>query len=940
MKISGSDELENRETEPGHEPDTEQASEPDTEQTPEPEAEDPGSHNNRYAAIQLKLGSIINTFTMHEKAIIYASSALIPFLIMVVAFIAIGIYPFGAQQILTSDFWHQYYPFISDFWHKIREGGSLVWSWTAGAGSDYVANIAYYMTSPFNLLAVLFPHEHLREVLALFLLFKLSLSGLFMCMYLRNTIKRSDMLLPVFSSLYALCAFTLGFYWNIMWFDTFAVFPLVMLGVHKLVDEGEFRLYILSLAATLYFNFYIGVFVCVFTAMLFFILCVARKYNLRDFLGILIKMAAYSAIAIGMTAFLILPTYAALRQAFSFLNPYDFPDKIRLISSFYDVLGNFIAFTPPTDISGLPNLYTGLICIMMLPVFLVSGSVSLRERIAWSIAFVLLVLSTNVNVLDFIWHGFCYANSLPSRFSFLISFILAALAYRAFTMIDDPEYPKKKRIIPVMGAAALLILVMATLGIQDRKHIIVCAVLCGVYLILTDALIYAKKTEANSGNYSFIRHAVKLTFLLLIVSELSFTAYVGVTTVGSSDREYYSRQTDDFNRLLEAREPPGKDFYRTELVGWQTTVNDPSLYGFDGVSIFSSLANANVGKFMGGLGLVFTGRANSYAYTGGTPLSDAFLNIRYLISRGGNPSGDDIFWIQAGYDNGALLLENNRYLPLGFMVDAQTAGYAGDTFNPFNSQNDLFRRATGLSGELFTYVEINQAENVNYEVVHNGYGDYSFTIVDPSLRGNMAYSIDMPTAGYLYVYASISGANSVWVSFGDVTVLDTEIKHPHIFGAGAYEQGDLITVETELDIASGYTRIHAAVLDAELFEEGFALLADETLELLEFSDTRISGKITAKRDGLLYTSIPHSGVWKAFVDGSEVEAVLIDGAMVAVWLSEGEHTVEFRYHNNYLIAGSIISLLSLGAFVVLVVIKQRSKRPNLLTWGSVDLGVS
>ncbi|MCL1975724.1 MAG: YfhO family protein [Firmicutes bacterium] len=122
-----------------------------------------------------------------------------PIIILGTAFALNGVYPGGGRQIIVGDFWIQYYPFISDFWHKLREGGSLLWSWTDGAGHDYLAHMAYYLASPFNFLVALFPHKLLGGVLTTFLLVKLGLAGLFMGMYLRYIAKREDMLLPFFS---------------------------------------------------------------------------------------------------------------------------------------------------------------------------------------------------------------------------------------------------------------------------------------------------------------------------------------------------------------------------------------------------------------------------------------------------------------------------------------------------------------------------------------------------------------------------------------------------------------------------------------------------------------------------------------------------------------------------------------------------------------------
>ena len=849
--------------------------------------------------------------TAREKVILHLLSALLPIIILGTAFALHGIYPFGTRQIMNSDFWHQYFPFLSDYWHKLRDGSSLLWSWTAGGGHDYISHIAYYMASPFNLLIVLFPHAYLREVLTAFVLVRIGLAGLFMSIYLQYVSKRYDMLLPAFSSLYALCAFALGYYWNIMWLDTFALAPIVMLGLHKLVNEDKYQLYILSLVAAVTFNFYMGFFICVFAAMLFFVLCYIHQFKLREFLLKWAKIAACTAIALGMTAFLTLPTYNALQNTYSSVNSTNpFPHSARFFTGFADVFGNFIAFTPPTAVVGLPNLYSGMISIMLLPIFLISKKISPREKIAYISVVAFLVISCNHNVLDYIWHGFSYTSGLPSRFSFFVSFMLIIMAYRAYVLVVSSATENlEKRHIMAMGASAAVFLTMAFIGRQENTYVMWSTVLSVVYLALFAGLAGVKK--------DVWRKVLKFAFFAVILTELSFTAYIGVRAVGTTDRMSYPPFYERIQRLLDMRRPADNAFHRTELTIWQT-LNGSSAYGYNGISFFSSLSNARVANFMRGLGLPDWGRGNRYNYAETSPLTNAFLNMRYLISFDGRPADDGVYWRRAASADGGLLLENNRYLPLGFMVNAATAGYVGDTDNPFNSQNDLFRRATGLDGDLFTIIDIIHADHRNYNALRCDLGNYTFTLADDSTRGTFRWNYEMPADGGLYIFARIDGTNYVRASTAGSALRNIDIRSPYIFRAGSFEQGQLISITADSEARSGLARVFVGFLNHELLDQGFAMLADETLVLSYFSETRITGRITVLEDGLLYTSIPHAGVWRAFVNGSEVDIVTIGGAMAAVWLSAGEHTVEFRYHNNHLIAGVIISVIAFIIFLALI----------------------
>jgi len=88
-------------------------------------------------------------------------------------------------------------------------------------GHDYLVFIAYYLASPLNLLTVVVPFDWLREAVTIILLIKIGCAGLFTAVFLRYVYKQNippteaagtawPLALPVFSSFYALCVFTLA----------------------------------------------------------------------------------------------------------------------------------------------------------------------------------------------------------------------------------------------------------------------------------------------------------------------------------------------------------------------------------------------------------------------------------------------------------------------------------------------------------------------------------------------------------------------------------------------------------------------------------------------------------------------------------------------------------------------------------------------------------
>jgi uncharacterized membrane protein YfhO len=150
---------------------------------------------------------------------------------------------------------------------------------------------------------------------------------------------------------------------------------------------------------------------------------------------------------------------------------------------------------------------------------------------------------------------------------------------------------------------------------------------------------------------------------------------------------------------------------------------------------------------------------------------------------------------------------------------------------------------------------------------------------------------------------------------------------PQILSAGTVQVGDSIIVEIDCSSgSSGTTQIRAAVLNDDVFRKGYEILAASTLDLTEFSNTRVEGTINCNRDGLLYTSIAYDGNWKVYLDGDEVKPVLVGNCMMGLNVTEGTHSVRFVYRNDAFVYGCIISLLCATAFVALIVANRTPKK--------------
>ena len=226
-------------------------------------------------------------YTVNYLAIAFA----IPFFGMLFVMLASKYEPFGKYSMLYSDMYHQYYPFFVAFRSAILRGESLLFSWNVGMGLDYLGLISYYMASPLNLLSILVPESLLLEFYSLLMPVKLGLASMFFAIFLKHIFRKEDLSIAMFGGFYGLCAWALGFQWNIMWLDTFALLPLVVLGTVQLLRDQKFVLYTLTLFLSVFANYYIGFFVCIFVFLLFFVYEICRWQGFRRFFADLCRIA-------------------------------------------------------------------------------------------------------------------------------------------------------------------------------------------------------------------------------------------------------------------------------------------------------------------------------------------------------------------------------------------------------------------------------------------------------------------------------------------------------------------------------------------------------------------------------------------------------------------------------------------------------------------------
>ncbi len=841
----------------------------------------------------------------------------IPFLLMGYAFREEKIYPFGDRQFMVTDAWHQYYPFFQLLFEKLKNGGSLLYSWRTGIGTNFLSLIAYYAASPLNLLSVFMTQENLREGMALILMLKFSFAGFFMAKCLKYLFRVNDISLTMFGVMYALCSYMMGYYWNTIWIDTVALLPLVMMGLAMLVREGKYRVYVISLALALFTNYYIAYFICIYTVLAFFCLCLYENLDFKKLLKRFGMITGASVLGAGVSAWILLPTVFALQLTYSANNK--FPTSIKFYEKWRDIVSNMMAYTEPTAKTGLPNLYCGLLPVLLIGAFLIAKKIRIREKITAVLLLVFIVVSCNMNYLNFIWHGFHFTNMLPYRFSFLFSFTLLVMAYRAYQVLleENLSFWQWGAMVVTGG---IFCAVGYSSGVQEddgHKFVTSCIWLGAVYLIVIVCRKFAPK------------NIIQTLLACVLAFEMSGQAVRGVDTVGSSDRKSYPAKYDEIQQLL-AQQDNSDLFHRTELSSWYT-LNDPSLYYYNGISQFSSMANEDISIFVRKIGLLGSEGSNRYFYCTTSPLGNLMLDIRYVMAKDGY-CADTVSMTKVAEADPCAMFETKYNLGLGFMMPEIMADYElPEQDNAFETQNELFRKMTGIEEDLFTQIDVTHVGHKGFDVTRKSYGAYHYAEQeDAGTERFLKYNYTTIQKGMAYAFAKVKNADQMEVreNNGDLIHKYNISRQPYITPLGYFDEGTLINLTCTMkeDAKNGDVNIYFYQLNEEVLQKGYEVIQNGGMKLTAFADTKLSGTVNAEKDGVLYLSVPYEDGWSVQVDGKKAELLTMFGAMSGVKLTAGTHNITLTYSPKGFVPGLMISIMSIAVLIVLYLYERNHPR--------------
>lgn len=891
-----------------------------------------------YDAVSVKQSKTYKIF--YKNRYVFLTTVLATACIAVI-YVIFSVFPFGSITVMRMDLYHQYGPLFAELYDRIVEHKSLLYSWITGGGSSFLGNYLNYLSSPLSFLIFLFDKEDISYAITFIVAFKCILSATSFSYYLKKSFNKDNYFLSAFGILYAFSAYFLAYYWNVMWLDAMIMLPLIALGIEKIFKTGDIKLYTVSLVILFFANYYMGYMCCIFAVLYFFVCFIntysndgklnenavyEKKYSTKAlmnnvFINRGVKFAFASIIAALICAITLVPVFMILKN--SSATSGTFPQTFKSYFDLLDLITSHFALLETTIRSSgdnvLPNIYTGILTFILLPLFLVNNKIKLKEKATYVVLIIFFVFCFNNNCAEYIWHAFHFPNDLPYRYSYMYSFIIAVMGYK--TILNFKGIKVKD--IAYTGLAIISFVIICQKFLTNKMTnstiyatIIFVTLWCGFLFLL-------KNKNAQKKTVSF----VLVTFILC---ETIISSIVGLplNQDNKNYKENYKTYTDAINYI----DNKDSGFYRTELCYLNTRM-DPAYYGYNGISVFSSMAYESYSQLQSSLGMQ-SNKVNSYTYNTQTPVYNMMFNIKYLIQTDVSlaPSSNLYKKIYTTSDKKSNVYESKYNLPIAYCVNSKIDDWVTDEGNPFEIQSDFVKLATGYSN-VFKPVEYNSTDFdavSGDDVTENG--TYWLEKSDSSSNyGTETVSLSPTIDGNLYLYVKSSDLKTITVNSEKVSDITQSMEDAYILDLGYHNKGDEVLVSldaSKMESESTSFDFYCYTADDTVVKNMYNSLAGNSLNVDSYSDTTIKGTVNAKENCYLYSSIPYDDGWSVYVDGKKAETFEIGGTLLAIELTPGQHKIEYKYFPVGFLYGIIISAVTVFGLCGFYIYNKSSLKLN------------
>ena len=875
-----------------------------------------------------------------------------------------------------SDTYYQYWPYGQHVGELLRSGHLPWWSFGPGLGNQM--DLPRLLLNPYLALVDLLPSRWHPSALALKAVLECVGAALAWRLYLQALNIRGTALV-LFPLLFAFNGYLTLWGQHDEFGLVFTLVPLALYTFELMLIRGKHWPLVLSLAyfmaANLYFFWMFSLFLAPFAVLRYL---TVFPFRWRPTLAWFGRLAACFAAAALLSAWIVVPMVLQLLNSprvdpglqvgitALFSLPVYVSGALRLFSN--NVLGSDIWFRGPMNYYELPQLYAGLLPLLLAPqVFRMAGR---RETIGLAIGSALILASLLSPFVCLMFNGFA---AVSHRHSFLAIVFVLYLAARAFQELSGGAALSRRLLVatyvvlslPFAGVMAANLLVrldllphrldeialaamrdalpLATLDdmqrtVREEILPVLTRELFKVFLLLT-AYTAVLCMDSVAKRQSLLRLLV-----LLAVTEAVMLTWPTHNRRITLDKGYpaarqgYYDDSFDASRELKQRDP---SLYRVHKTYESVFLNDGLIQGYYGTSSYLPLQPPSVLAFYEGMNIPLFRFSPSYAPGfGSRPMLNTLVGVKYVMSR------SPLSWpgyTLVGTNGGVRVYENDERLPIGFSYR-----YALDP-REFRRLPDILRQFALLQGLVpGSDAGASKGGPAGYPVLtmdDRARLETEELLAPGSVARSAATDADLRVTGPAAVTVIPRGDDprllvpvrtpqvGVSVSFDVVS----EVSAPFHLSLGGGASAPAAPSGEKLDVYRGRGRYEVCLFPGAastglcirfpgqggayelenlsvrrfpfaLYKEAIAARRRGALEITRFEQDRLMGSVTADGPEMLFLSIPYAPGWSARRNGRPVAVQQINLGFIGVPLERGPNTVELRFVPPGLRWGCVVSL--------------------------------
>ncbi len=873
-------------------------------------------------------------------------------LFLLTIFFYFRIFPFGASDIVGTQAGGQNASFLIRLKNQLFSGRELTYSFRIGMGKNTAGVFAYYLSSPLNLLAILFPLNKLSEAVVLLIFLKVSFAGAFMTWLLDRKFRSETKMSIMFGTIYALSSFSMAFLLNFMWLDGFALLPLLIL-----VTE-EFRkapkkwwkllfVFCLLFASGYYMAYIVGIFALMYImALLVFDGAFEPKVKPSGesvtglfFLAVLCA-AMICAVVFLPSALDILKNGDLSRPKTPSLQP-PFP-----LSAFMTVIfpGRF-----STSTQSLPFIYSDLIVTVLVVLFFRNPEIPRRLKKWCAVILAMGLLSFILEPLNMFWQFFSEPTEYLYRHAFLFVFgtiLIAFYSYLHRQALSTKDY--------IWTGAVLGVILALGEGVGNGKNSFFYVDL--LFLAALLVLLRIGNANKNTADGTFFSRGASILLVLTLAVEivsLNPVETMRKLKTEASDHDIYVTRSEEYRSLMKRLADSSEG--RVENDGEMDP--DPTFllaYGdVEGMSASLSMANKKQNHFLKQLGYRPDKNYSSICHDSLILPADSILGIRYIVS--GKDSLEGLSEI--GSLGTRRLFENPLAAEKAFLAEESAMDFdfyalEKEEWNKdyFSFQEKWFSSLSGADASGLYHPIETSWEIRNGEPVPCDYQDLKIKPVSDKDRLNLenedttskslhAYIRTNPTApmriiskfrveeeGLIHLsvpFLMQSYPFEVYCNGAKIFEEGSASDYSSIINLGSFPKGTELAVEIRtnedlfpcFDMKISYVDVQALRYQMDLLKAGISDVKTE--------DGYVTFSACTEKRKLAVTSIPYEKGWQVTVDGVRAEAFAYQDAFLCFPLEAGEHQVKMEFSLPGETIGVIISAVGLLSGTAIAILLKR-----------------